>query len=349
MAIPRNSPRWLAVRNGVIDLESFQLRPADPRRFLTDYRDVEWQGPLQYPLFHRFLMDISSGDGELYTRILEAVGYLLSPDHRAKRFVLFQGVGNSGKSVLALLIQSFFTPGDVSSLSVHQFCERFALSAVADRSINVSMDLPNGVFDGRAVAVIKQITGQDTLSIEAKNRQPYSDKIRCKLLFGTNHPVELKVKDAAFAQRILLVPFYVAVPENQMDHNLLDKLRQEKPAILYHALAAYREVVQRNYHFTGEERFGFRLEDIQLPAQPTDKIPLFISQCCQLTPGAFTSTEALHLAFLEFCQNTDSPTILDRSTFSRFLKSSLGKHIEPLKKRVNGIPLNGYTGIKLTQ
>lgn len=93
---------------------------------------------------------------------------------------------------------------DVASLSVHQFGERFALSALADHSINISMDLPNGIFDSRSVAVIKQITGGDSLSIEAKNRQSHSDHIRCKLLFGTNHSIELKVRDEAFSQRILL-------------------------------------------------------------------------------------------------------------------------------------------------
>lgn len=135
---------------------------------------------------------------------------------------------------------------DVASLSVHQFGERFALSALADHSINISMDLPNGIFDSRSVAVIKQITGGDSLSIEAKNRQPHSDHIRCKLLFGTNHSIELKVRDEAFSQRILLVPFCFPFPAAQQDFDLLDKLKQENGGVIYCALAAYRvfQIVQ---------------------------------------------------------------------------------------------------------
>lgn len=135
---------------------------------------------------------------------------------------------------------------DVASLSVHQFGERFALSALADHSINISMDLPNGIFDSRSVAVIKQIAGGDSLSIEAKNRQPHSDHIRCKLLFGTNHSIELKVRDEAFSQRILLVPFCFPFPAAQQDFDLLDKLKQENGGVIYCALAAYRvfQIVQ---------------------------------------------------------------------------------------------------------
>ena len=272
---------------------------------------------------------------------------MLSPDHRAKRFVLFQGVGNSGNSGLGSLIQSFYERGDTASLSIHQLGERFALSALADHSLNVSMDLPNGTFDSRAVAVIKQITGQDSLSIEAKNRQPYSDKIRCKLLFGTNHLVELKNRDEAFASRILLIPFQFPVPANQMNVNLLEQLQQERSGILYHALFAYRIVVQRNYCFTGEHRFGFKQEDIRLPTQLVENLNAFVEQCCQLDQSAFTSTEALHQAFIIFCGQTGASPIQDRSVFSRALKNLLGSQISSTKKRVNGTPLNGYTGLQL--
>lgn len=237
---------------------------------------------------------------------------------------------------------------DVASLSVHQFGERFALSALADRAINISMDLPNGIFDSRSVAVIKQITGGDSLSIEAKNRQPYSDNIRCKLLFGTNHSIELKVRDEAFAQRILLVPFCFPVPAAQQDFDLLDKLKQEKRGIVYCALAAYREVMRRNYQFTGEARFGFKLNDIQVPTQAVDKIPLFVDQCCVLDSAAFTSTSELHQAFEIFAQRMGiSSTFPDSPAFSRALRTHLAGQITARKKRVDGVPLNGYEGIRL--
>lgn len=346
VGVEEENPRYLAVENGVVDWEHLQFEHANPNIFQTNYRNVTWGGPRECPAFQHFLEFISAGDMELFVRLLEVVGFLLSPDCRAKKFVLFQGVGNSGKSVLGSLIQSFYINGDVSSLSVHQFSERFALSAIADRSLNISMDLPNGVLDGRAVAVIKQITGRDTLSIEAKNRQPYSDRIRCKLLFGTNHPVELKVRDEAMAQRILLIPFRVPVPAHMMDPDLLEKLRREKPGIFYHCLAAYREVVRRNYHFTGEERFGFKSQEIVLPAQPVDTVRSFAQQCCQPEPNSFLSTEQLHQAYEAFCGQKGLPGIADRAAFSRALHASLGEQIEQTKRRVGGVPLNGYIGIK---
>lgn len=97
----------LAVLNGAVDIATLQFCPSDSRFFQTEFRDAYWSGPQPFPVFQNLLNAISRGDSELYLRVLEAVGFLLSPDHKAKRFALFQGVGNSGKSVLGSLIQSF--------------------------------------------------------------------------------------------------------------------------------------------------------------------------------------------------------------------------------------------------
>lgn len=339
----------IALRNGTLDHMSLQFGQSDPRIFNTYFLDAYWYWNASCPAFQFFLSSISGGNSVLSRRILEVFGFLLAPGNKAKRFVLFQGVPNSGKSVLGNLLQSFFLPGDVSSVPLHQLGDRFAMSAVAGRHLNLSMDLPSGVIDGRSASIIKQITGGDLVFVEGKGKEGHTKHIQCKFLFGTNHRVELKVRDEAFAQRILLVPFRISVPENQRDTGLLDKLRQEKAGILYQSLAAYREVVQRNYHFSGEEEFGFKLQEIVLPTQPIESVRVFVEGCCRLATDTFTTTEALHQAFLMFCQQTGLPSISDRSAFSRTLKSLLGNQIEPTKKRVGGTPLNGYTGIKLTQ
>lgn len=340
-------PRGISLHNGVLDFMSSRLQRATPDIFNTYFLDAYWYGNVPSPTFQTFLWTISGGNSLLAQRIMEAIGFLLAPGNEAKRFVLLQGVPNSGKSVIGNLVQTFFLPGDVAGLPLHQFGDRFAMSAIAGRHLNVSMDLPSGVIDARAAATIKQITGDDLVYVEGKGKEGCGRHIHCKFLLGSNHPVELKKRDEAFVERILLVPFHIAIPESQRDTGLLDKLRQEKSGILCQCLMAYREVVRHNYCFSGENEFGFRLEEIVLPEQPTNYLALFVSQCCQLLPEVFTPTEVLHLAFMDFCQEIGCQTIRDRSAFSRALKMQLDKQIEPLKKRVNGDAMNGYIGIRL--
>lgn len=346
---PDEDPHRLAVQNGELNLDQLTIYPPNPRNFNTHYLDVPWMGYQNCPVFQAFL-DFASGNQYLLRqRMLEVIGYLLTPGNQAKRFVLFQGVGNTGKSVLGDLIRSFYEPSAVAAVSAHQLGERFSASFLAHRHLNVSMDLPGGVLDQKAVAVLKQITGGDLLSIEGKNREAYADRIRCKMLFGSNHPLVLKDRDEAFAKRVLLVPFRFPVPEEQMDHTLLEKLKRERSGILYWALTAYREVVRRNYQFTGEERFGFKPQQIMIQESPQTKVGDFVSACCLLEEGAFASTETLHEAYLRFCAQQGQEAIADRAAFSKALKSCLGEKIQAHKKRVGGVPLNGYFGICLKE
>lgn len=344
---PDSYPHLLAVQNGELDLRSMTLGPSNPAHHLVRYLDVPWSSPQPCPVFSLFLDQIAGGDSTLKQRILEVIGYLLVSDYGAKRFVVFQGPGDTGKSLLGNLISSFFPPGACASLSDFQFGERFALSFIARAQLCLSMDLAEGVIDSRAVAVLKQITGGDLLSIEGKGRDAYSDKIRCKILFGSNHPVRLKSRDRAFARRLLLVPFHYPVPPEQQDRHLLGKLEREQSGILNQVLYAYHNVVSRGYQFTGEREYGFKASQIILEESSVNTLADFVAQCCDLEPNTFTPTEDLHNAYLQFCGSAGCSAIQDRSAFSRALNGHLSGQLRPDKQRVNGIPLNGYRGIRL--
>lgn len=347
---PDNYPHLVAVQNGELDLNTLTLHPATPAHFLTHYLDVWWGGPQPCPVFMAFLDRTTGGDPELRQRLLEAIGYLLVPDYRPKKFVVFQGAGDCGKSVLGNLIASFFERGDSAALADHQFGERFALSFIANARFCLCMDLFGGTIDAKAVSVLKQVTGGDMVSIEAKGKDAYSDYIHCKVLFGTNHPIQLKCRDQAFAKRLMLVPFLYPVPPEQQDRDLLTKLMAERAGILYLALNAYRDVVKRGYQFTGEGRFGFTVQQIVVEEPPPDSVALFYNKCCiPATEEIFTPTEVLHEAFKSFCVASGLPTIYDRAAFSRALRGHLGGQIIPDKRRVNGIPTNGYKGIMLRE
>ena len=347
--IPDNFPTLIAVENGVLDWQTMQFSPSSPSHHLTHYLDVPWMGYQPCPVFNRVIEYAAGGDPELILRLWETIGFLLVSDTRAKRFVVFQGEGDCGKSLLCNLLTSFFERGDFASLADYQFGERFSLSFIANSHFCSCMDLPDGTIDGKAVSTLKQIIGGDPVSVEAKGKDAYTDYLHCKVLFGTNHPIKLKSRDAAFARRLLLIPFRYPVADKDKDRDLLNKLKLERSGILYQALHAYRGVVQRDYTFTGEARFGFTTEHIVVEAPAPDSTAIFSSECCVLDPQAFTSSEALHTAFLKFCCLHSLPSIADRAAFSRALNNHHKGLLRADKKRLAGIPTNGYWGIRLKE
>ncbi len=337
----------LCLRNGLLDLNSLQLCPASPEFFFTSRIEVDWLGAQVCPNFDRFLQQTFAGDPTLIERMWQTLGYALVPDNHAKKLIVLQGVSNSGKSVIGSLITSFFAPSAVANVDIFKFQERFATAELVDRRINLSMDLPAGNLSDQAVGIPKKITGGDAVTIEEKYHAPHSAIINATMIFGTNHELRLWQFDEAFANRVLLIPFRYAVPKEQQDPHLLERLKAERSGILYRAILEYRELVKNGYAFAGDDVVSFQSQCVERGAVPLDGVAEFVSACCTMDAEQFTSTERLHLAYFDFCREHNLPALNDRGAFSRQLSAVVGFAVKREKQRVNGVPMNGYRGIAL--
>lgn len=339
----------LCLQNCVIDIASMTCADHTHQFFFTIKLDVQYQGPQPTPVMDRFLSQIAGGDPVLIKRIWQVIGYCLVPqDNRAKRFFLFQGYGNTGKSVLGSLLASFYEEGDVGSVDAFKIGDRFSLSALVHKALNISMDLPSSALNDQAVGIIKQIVGNDKVQVEEKYRTPYTASIGTHLVYGTNHQLRTNTFDAAFLRRICLIPFNYPVPKHQQDHYLLDRLMREKAGIFFTAMEAYRELVANNYTFSGDDVYDM-VNTKQAGEQLIDHdtfIEAFIERHITAMPGGFAPTEAIHLLYMT--ENPDG--LADRQKFSSKFKLLAAKHglvVVNKKKRINGEPTNGYEGITL--
>lgn len=239
--------------NGVLDLQTNVLLPHDPAYFLTF--ELECAYPvgisLVCPNFEKFLFRSMDGDPGLIDRVWEMIGYCLSPDQHGKSFFVFQGVGNSGKSLFCDLLASFFPTDKITTLDTKRFKERFALHEVADKLLCVSNDMENAPLDNDTVSNIKKYTGNDLLTADVKYSAAQTFRATGKLILVSNHPLLTKVPDAAFETRIVAVPFLHSVPKEDWDLDLLEKLKSERAAIAYKAIQAYYRLRSNRYQFSG--------------------------------------------------------------------------------------------------
>ena len=291
---------------------------------------------------------IAGGNELLILRLKQATGYIIAPDNRAKRFPLLQGRGDTGKSVYGNLMESFFDESAVSHLDIFRFRERFSLSTLVDKRLNISMDMPRGELSDQAASSIKELTGRDPVTVEEKYKAPRSAVISCSLVFGTNHVLKLKSPDEAFAKRVLLLPFIYPVPKERQDHYLLEKLVAEKSGVLYVALMAYRDLLPTNYTFAGDELYTFENQVAEQHKSVAESMAEFV-QCCCVEANVFTPTEVLFNAYIAFGLAAEAAVIHDSAAFSRQFSMICGNSVTRKKQRVNGVPVNGYLGVALKE
>ena len=165
---------------------------------------------------------------------------------------MLQGVPNSGKSVLANLIQKMFSANAVMSLDIRSFSDRFATSELVGKAICSSPDLPSAPLDERTVSKLKQLTGNDPVSSDVKFGKHVKFVCNAKFLLATNHALLTKTSDHAFYYRTCVIPFRFLVPREIQDHNLEDHLLSKMDGIVTKAVAAYFRLVDNGYIFAGD-------------------------------------------------------------------------------------------------
>lgn len=250
---PLNST-LVCFQNGVLDLRTGTLLPHDPKYFLTFELECAYPAGASFvcPFFDQFLTQTMGGEKCMIDRVWEIVGYCLSPDQLAKVFFVFQGVPNSGKSLLCDLLSSFFPEWKITSMDVQKLGEKFALAELEDRGVCFSHDMECAPLASSCIAHIKKFTGNDLLTADVKYSTARAFRATGKLILVSNHPLLSKTPDKAFENRIVAVPFLHSVSKEEWDLHLLEKLKTERAAIAYKAIQAYYRLRQNQYQFSGD-------------------------------------------------------------------------------------------------
>ena len=269
--------------NGVLDLKTGQLHPHAPR-FNTYYEiDAKYTAYSQaHPVFDKFVMSLTGGDPVMALRILEVIGYCLVPDTKGKVFFVFQGVPDSGKSVLAAFIRGCFNNDATVAMDILSLGERFAASSLIGKQLCTSMDLPSTALSSKAVSTFKQLTGGDPLTTDVKYAAHITFYNTAKFIFGSNHLLLTQNSDPAFYRRAVVLPFSYTIPKEQQDFYLLEKLNQERSAIVYDAIEAYLALRARNYVFSGNYILNEVIESESQNTSPSVEALLcqFIREFC---------------------------------------------------------------------
>lgn len=247
---PTIDPNYIVFRNGRLDIRTMEFSDNDPLVFQTSYLNFNYDRYNTHcPNFEKYLESVSGGDPDIKELMLQTNGYIASCSMDAKSFFLFIGEGDTGKSLTIGLDTMFFPNDFVSTIELQALGDKFSTGNLANVRLNVGGDLPNKPLTPDVVKHVKGITGNDMMTAEKKFVQPFSFKPTCKLVFATNHPLVLQQRDDQFCERLVVIPFDNKIPKHKQDHDLLNKLRDEIPAIFNMILEAFLRLRNNNFEF----------------------------------------------------------------------------------------------------
>ncbi|MGH0990650.1 phage/plasmid primase, P4 family, partial [Bacillus cereus] len=229
----------LNVANGMVDLQTGQLRPHNRDVYLSKITNVTFDEQAKCPEWQKFLEQIFQGNQELTDYMQRLIGYSLTGEITEQIMVFLIGGGSNGKSTFINIIKDLM--GDYGRQAKSDtFIKKKETGANNDIARLAGARFVSAIEseDGEQLSetFVKQITGGEPVLARFLRQEFFEFIPEFKVFFTTNHKPVIKGVDEGIWRRIRLIPFNLQLPKEKRDKKLPEKLSLEMPGILNWAI-----------------------------------------------------------------------------------------------------------------
>jgi putative DNA primase/helicase len=204
------NPFIINVQNGLLNTLDWSFGEHSADYLSTVQISASYDVDAECPQFLEFLTGILPNDAIFLLQ--EIIGYLLIPINKAQKSFVFVGAPNAGKSTLLSVVQETLLGSDnVSNIPWQSLGDRFKTAELFGKLANIFADLPSKSIDDNGM--FKTLTGEDFVSAERKNRDPFSFRPYARLLFSCNEiPRNYGDRSDGFFRRLIIIRFDKSIP-----------------------------------------------------------------------------------------------------------------------------------------
>jgi len=305
-SIFNNFDGLIPIENGLLDLRTLELVPYDPTKVFTFKIGTKFDATADCPKFKAFLNQVLPIIDE-QCLVQEYAGYTLLPSFPHHKFMVFVGGGRNGKGALIRTLQGILGKENVTSIRLEQLDGnyRFAVANLYGALMNVCSE--PSTRQPFATELLKQITGQDTLDAEMKNKQkPLKFTSFAKFFIQANHLPIVNDTTLSFWDRVLILEFKETFTDEK--GNRLEDVEktwledeEERSGILNWMIAGLKRLTE-NSRFTHTKSQD---EMILVFKQASDPMGAFLTDPkeCIYGPNLYTTRDNLYNRYKEYVEN----------------------------------------------
>ncbi|MFC4426276.1 phage/plasmid primase, P4 family [Deinococcus navajonensis] len=322
-------PWELNTRSGILNLQTGQLYAHTPD-YYSIIQSAAWYRPETVALdFLAFLRQAVPDEGD--RRLLQMFsGLCLTGETSPQRALLLVGDGGTGKSTFVRVLQAVL--GNLATSS--------ALENIKDGSFLV------GTLVGKRLCVVselqrnvdwlpfKRVTGEDQISVDVKNKTPYTTKLDLKLIILSNVMPFLgdDTSNSSLMRRFLPVAFNVKPekPDPTLEARLTDP--DELPGVLNWMIEGLRMLEAAGMRFPAGDTAALAREIVE----ESNRVVTFLRDECRYTPDIEANATELYTAYRKWCAETGHKP-LSSTSFAKQLVAAgkhFGKVIERTRNRI---------------
>lgn len=324
--------QMLSMANGLVDVDT--LRRGDrvvprehcPRWFSEVHLPYSYDPSVDCPRWRSFLSKMLEGDRERLAILQEWFGYCLTSDTSLQKFLLLEGEGANGKSVLCDILASLLGLDNVSHVPLELFGQRFQLATTLGKLANIASEV--GELDKAAEGVLKAFTSGDRMFFDRKGIPGVNVHPSARLVLATNNRPRFSDRSSGLWRRMLLVPMRVSIPEEEQDPRLRDKLMPELPGVFNWAMEGLRRLRTQG-RFSASAVTGEALDEYRTESNPARQ---FLRDAAEDDAAAQIACAKLYSTYRSWCTTNGYHPLGERS---------FGKEVIRAFPRVKRVRLGG--------
>jgi putative DNA primase/helicase len=319
----------LAFRNGLVHLPSFaenrgDVRPCTPAFFSSMALEYDVVQNAQEPrLWLDFLNQLWPKDPASIDTLAEWFGYCLLPDTSQQKILMLVGPPRSGKGTVTRILTSLIGRSNVAGPTLSSLSTNFGLSALIGKQLAITSDARLSGKSDQAVIVerLLSISGEDSLTIDRKNREPLTVRLPTRLMLVSNELPRLSDASGALTSRLIFLATRTSFVGKE-DPKLFEKLEGELPGIFLWAVEGLKRLLKRGHFLEPPSSVEIRNEMKEL----TSPISSFLDEECELDLERHSKSihcQELYQQWVQWCMNRGIKQSGTSSTFGRDLRAAV--------------------------
>lgn len=290
--------RYIAFKNGVLDMETEQMLDFSPEYIITNKINVAYNPNAYSELMDKTLNKLACGDEKIRALLEEVVGYCFYRRNELRKAFILTGGKRNGKSTYLDLINHLLDRKNIANLDLNELGDRFKTAELFGKLANVGDDIGDEFIPNPAI--FKKLVSGNPVNVERKGADPFDFSNYAKFLFSANNIPRIKDKTGAVVDRLIIIPFDAVFDKSDPDYDpyIKYKLVQDEPMEYLTAIGIKGlQRVLMNQSFTQSEKIEKSLEEYE---ENNDPVLLFFKELDEASVYN-EATKSVYMKYQEFC------------------------------------------------
>lgn len=299
-------PDLLNCKNGVVNLRTGELIPHSPEQLFTYCLPVDYDPEADSTGWVEFLREVIADPDNVIPFLQQAVGYTLTGRTWEEKLFYLYGPARAGKgtfteTLLTLLGEPLASGAQFDSLTRSRDGDSNRADLASFRPCRYVTASESSRYTSLNPAVIKQLTGGDTIKCAHKYGKHFNYRPQYKIWVSSNWPISVDVDDDAAWSRVHVIEFpngHLGKEDKQLKRRLIS--RDNLRGVLAWAVAGAKE-----WYATKD---GLQTPDsVRISAErqraELDTVQQFLDECVDPAPGGLLPNAVMYQNYEKWCQD----------------------------------------------